>query len=215
MANYIDKIQLPNSTTYQMRDLEAFSLRSYTALTSSADLNNTTVMGNYYASNVNIARSLVNKPPDPNLHYGMLKVGYADGASPQWPYQFYADGYNGQEWYRLKLGASGNWTTWMQKNISQKNVGSTAHLEQYGTFVFSGNQGDFNGEDWVGIQIGDSVDKFQIIRAGGGGKQLAWRCNDTGGTNTANWSQWYYIPSTVSQATKNTMTVTDHVAIFT
>lgn len=64
MAYYIDKIKLPGSTVeHQFLDIEAFSLRGYTALASSANLNNTTAMGNYYASNTNIAKSLVNRPP--------------------------------------------------------------------------------------------------------------------------------------------------------
>ena len=213
MADYIDKVKLPSSTVeYQFRDIEAFGLRGYTALASSADLNNTTVMGNYYASNTNTAKSLVNRPIDPNLHYGQLKVGYCDGASSGWPYQLYIDGFTGQEWYRIKQG-SGAWTSWQQKNITHKGVGTTGHNTEYGTYTFSGNNGDFNGEDWVGIQIGDSVDKFQIIRAGGA--NLKWRYNDNGGANNTAWTGWYSIPSTVSQATKNTITVSDHIATFT
>ena len=110
MADYIDKVKLPSSTVeYQFRDIEAFGLRGYTALASSADLNNTTAMGNYYAIDSSTAKSLVNRPPDPNLHYGQLKVGYTD-ISPSYFYQWYFDGVTGQEWYRIN--ANGSWTSW-------------------------------------------------------------------------------------------------------
>ena len=56
-----------------------------------------------------------------------------------------------------------------------------------GSYFFSGNNLIGGVNDWVGIQAGYSVDKWQII---GDGTYLLFRQNDYGGTNTTNWNDW-------------------------
>ena len=70
--------------------------------------------------------------------------------------------------------------------LSHKTLDSTTINNQAGTFAFSGSGDPFPGCDWVGIQVGDSVDKFQIV---GNGGRIAFRQNDSGGTN-ASWTAW-------------------------
>lgn len=67
-------------------------------------------------------------------------------------------------------------------NITKEALDSTA-----GNFTFSGYGDPWTDTDWVGIQIGDGVDKFQITRTNG---ELLFRHNDSGGTDAANWSAW-------------------------
>ena len=72
-----------------------------------------------------------------------------------------------------------------------------------GTFAFSGSGEPFPDTDWVGLQVGDNVDKFQIST--GPGNTLYHRNNDTGGTNTTDWSPWTQIArvtDNVASATK-------------
>ena len=42
--------------------------------------------------------------------------------------------------------------------------------------------------DWAGLQIGGTLDKWQLIASG---NHLWLRQNDSGGDNTASWSSWY------------------------
>ena len=72
------------------------------------------------------------------------------------------------------------------KTLSHRTLDSTTINNQAGTFAFSGSGDPFPGCDWVGIQVGDSVDKFQIV---GNGGRIAFRQNDNGGTN-ASWAAW-------------------------
>lgn len=58
-----------------------------------------------------------------------------------------------------------------------------------GNFTFSGSGDPWPGTDWVGFQIGDNVDKFQVTRTN---NTLLFRYNDIGGTNATatDWSKW-------------------------
>lgn len=56
-----------------------------------------------------------------------------------------------------------------------------------GSFFFSGDNLIGGINDWVGIQAGSSVDKWQIV---GSGTRLLYRQNDTGGTDSADWTSW-------------------------
>lgn len=80
-----------------------------------------------------------------------------------------------------------------------------------GSFFFSGNNLLGETYDWVGIQAGYSADKWQMT--GHDGHPL-FRHNDSGGTNTAGWSDWKgcLVPDTVTgsdmiSVTKTTTTV--------
>lgn len=63
---------------------------------------------------------------------------------------------------------------------------SSEWKETSGTFFFGGAGVLKSGYDYVGIQAGNNVDKWQIVGIDG----LQWRQNDSGGTNTANWTDW-------------------------
>ena len=56
-----------------------------------------------------------------------------------------------------------------------------------GSFFFAGDNLIGGINDWVGIQAGSSVDKWQIV---GSGTRLLYRQNDTGGTDSADWTSW-------------------------
>lgn len=62
-----------------------------------------------------------------------------------------------------------------------------------GSFAFSGTGEPWPSTDWVGLQIGDNVDKWQITvgsAAQAGISGMQYRQNDSGGTNTASWTAW-------------------------
>ena len=62
---------------------------------------------------------------------------------------------------------------------------STLSNTTHGSCFFSGNTYFESGYDYVGLQIGDDVDKWQITAIG----SLRYRQNDSGGTNTS-WGAW-------------------------
>lgn len=73
--------------------------------------------------------------------------------------------------------------------LTHKIVDSTTLHNTAGSFAFSGNGVPWSGDDYVGLQIGDSADKFQIT---GSGKSILFRQNDNGGTNTT-WGDWHIL----------------------
>ena len=73
--------------------------------------------------------------------------------------------------------------------LTHKTLDSTTIQNTAGTFAFSGSGEPFVGCDWVGIQVGDNVDKFQICA---NSNTIAFRQNDSGGTNTS-WNEWAYM----------------------
>ena len=74
--------------------------------------------------------------------------------------------------------------------LTHKTLNSTTINNTAGTFAFSGSGDPWVGCDWVGLQVGDSVDKFQITRNDTGTlKGMIYRYNDSGGTNTS-WTEW-------------------------
>lgn len=85
--------------------------------------------------------------------------------------------------------------------LKHKVLDSTTLNNTGGTFAFSGNGEPFPGSDWVGLQVGDGVDKWQLTVNG----TLVFRQNDTGGTDNTSWSPWYRLARTtdnVASATK-------------
>lgn len=65
-------------------------------------------------------------------------------------------------------------------------LNSTTINNTAGSFAFSGSGDPWSGTDWVGLQIGDNVDKFQISA---NSNTIVFRQNDNGGTSTS-WSDW-------------------------
>lgn len=78
-------------------------------------------------------------------------------------------------------------------NLQHITLDSTTINNSAGTFFFSGSGEPYTGCDWVGLQVGDNNEKFQIMcdqsSQGGAGNHLSFRFNDNGGTNTS-WSNW-------------------------
>lgn len=71
--------------------------------------------------------------------------------------------------------------------LAHKTLDNTTLHNTAGSFAFSGYGEPWAGTDWVGLQIGDSVDKFQITA---NNNTLLFRQNDNGGTNTS-WGNWF------------------------
>ena len=74
--------------------------------------------------------------------------------------------------------------------LKHKTVTVTTLDSQSGSFAFSGNSGSgeiWDGTDWVGLQIGDNLDKFQLTVNSG---NLLYRQNDNGGTSSTGWTNW-------------------------
>ena len=77
--------------------------------------------------------------------------------------------------------------------LTHKTLDSTTINNTAGSFAFSGNGAPWAGTDWVGLQIGDNNDKFQISATNG---VIRVRQNDSGGTNSTNWTSWYTLSDT-------------------
>lgn len=73
------------------------------------------------------------------------------------------------------------------KHLKNIDLNSTNIDTAEGSFAFRGANDPFPNTDWVGIQIGDDRDKFQLIT---NGSDLAIRFNDTGGSDSTNWTDW-------------------------
>lgn len=71
--------------------------------------------------------------------------------------------------------------------LTHKTLNSTTLSNTLGTFAFSGSGDPWPNSDWVGLQVGDTADKFQIVP---GNSNLNWRQNDNGGTNSTDWGSW-------------------------
>lgn len=64
-----------------------------------------------------------------------------------------------------------------------------------GNFTFSGSGAPWAGTDWVGFQIGDSADKFQVTRTN---NNLLFRYDDMNGQG---WSQWFTLQNAITAGT--------------
>lgn len=80
------------------------------------------------------------------------------------------------------VGSATNATYLTHKTLDSTTINNTA-----GTFAFSGSGDPWAGCDWVGLQVGDNVDKFQITRYN---TDMIFRYNDSGGTDASGWSSW-------------------------
>lgn len=97
---------------------------------------------------------------------------------------FYYDGTNlcGVRGPKGDKGDQGDPGLLDHKTVTASTLDSTA-----GDFAFSGDGDPFGGSDWVGLQIGDSKDKFQLVANSG---NLLVRQNDSGGTASTGWTDW-------------------------
>ena len=66
-------------------------------------------------------------------------------------------------------------------------AGNTSPDGIAGSFAWSGSGALRSGYDYVGLQIGDAVDKWQLTVI----DHLQWRQNDSGGTNASAWGAWH------------------------
>ncbi len=68
--------------------------------------------------------------------------------------------------------------------LNESTIGTTE-----GTFAFAGSDAPWQGQDWVGLQIGSNVDRAQLRISGG----LFWRSNDNAqsAVTNDNWTEWY------------------------
>ena len=73
------------------------------------------------------------------------------------------------------------------KHLKNIDLNSTNIDTAEGSFAFRGANDPFPKMDWVGLQIGDDRDKFQLIT---NGSDLAIRFNDTGGSDSTDWTDW-------------------------
>ena len=89
--------------------------------------------------------------------------------------------------------AAGKYSLFVGKNkftynacpvVLHKDMSNSDITGESGTFFFSGAGTLYSGEDYVGYQVGDDKDKWQMVSYAA---NLRWRQNDTGGTNSANW----------------------------
>lgn len=103
--------------------------------------------------------------------------------------------------YVQSLGASGDYVTWNKAGTTNQltvpfatraselkhyAAGNTSPDGIAGTFAWSGSGALRSGYDYVGLQIGDAVDKWQLTVI----DHLQWRQNDSGGTNASAWGAW-------------------------
>ena len=84
-------------------------------------------------------------------------------------------------------GIADSASTLTNKTVTASTLDSLA-----GSFTFEGINLTTSGIDEVGIQIGSSVDKFQLVCRD---YILMIRQNDSGGTNTTDWTKWITLPT--------------------
>lgn len=82
-------------------------------------------------------------------------------------------------------------------NLTEATLDSTA-----GNFTFSGSGAPWPNTDWVGFQIGDNADKFQVTRTNG---ELLFRYNDAGGTNSTSWTEWIHLQNKLTAGSNITI----------
>jgi hypothetical protein len=70
--------------------------------------------------------------------------------------------------------------------VSHIEVGTNDLTGLSGSFFFGGNDALQSVYDYVGFQAGNSLDKWQMVAI----ESLKWRQNDSGGTNSTNWTAW-------------------------
>lgn len=76
--------------------------------------------------------------------------------------------------------------------LTNKTLNSTTINNTAGSFTFEGSGDPWASTDWVGLQVGNNTDKFQLHASNS--TTLEYRQNDNGGTN-ATWNSWYSLLS--------------------
>jgi hypothetical protein len=90
--------------------------------------------------------------------------------------------WNGTQWVYNIPGGGGSAEELTNKTVTASTLDGLA-----GSFTFQGDNLISSSVDYVGMQIGSSVDKFQIACQDG---SLMIRQNDNGGTSTSGWTDW-------------------------
>ena len=70
--------------------------------------------------------------------------------------------------------------------LKHEEVGTSDLTGYAGSFFFGGGGTLQSNYDYVGFQAGNSLDKWQMVAI----DSLKWRQNDSGGTNSTNWTAW-------------------------
>ena len=70
--------------------------------------------------------------------------------------------------------------------LKHEEVGTSDLTGYAGSFFFGGGDTLQSNYDYVGFQAGNSLDKWQMVAI----DSLKWRQNDSGGTNSTNWTAW-------------------------
>ena len=86
-------------------------------------------------------------------------------------------------------GIADNASALVNKTVTTSTIDGLA-----GSFTFEGNNLINNQYDWVGLQVGSSVDKAQLLFDNG---TIRVRQNDSGGTNSSDWTAWTMLPTKV------------------
>ena len=81
------------------------------------------------------------------------------------------------------------------KHVDFGNNNSTLSNTTQGSCFFSGSNYFTSGYDYVGLQLGNDVDKWQITIT----DYLKWRKNNYGGSDSSHWSGWRTIIDSSNQ----------------
>lgn len=133
---------------------------------------------NLDAGSVNVKGYTINIGNSPSTtSIGINAAGYIGGSSYQasfshWQYTLTSN----------NIALNGIVTIYNEPVVTHKAAGTNNLTGYSGSFFFSGNTTLASGEDYVGLQAGDSVDKWQLVAYS---SSLRWRKNDSGGTNTS------------------------------
>lgn len=146
--------------------------------------NGTSALTELAATNVNTANTIVKRDGSGNFNAGTITASLAGNADTA-----------------TSAGALAH------KTLTTTTVNNTSGSYAFSIAATTGmSQITTSSTDYVGLQIGDSVDKWQLTATG---NSLFFRQNDNGGTNTS-WNTWTKIlnNSTTSAGTNNAATLT-------
>ena len=190
---------LPTSNLGVSLGSSSYNWKIYGAIASNDTLAGTNfadALSNYFSANkTNIARNSLLTYYSSAYNNGTQLFGYFLNGYNDNPYGgFYVCHYNTPRYVGISNGSfteqvlltDSNYTNYVTK-LKNITLNSTTINTETGTFAFSGSGDPWSGTDWVGLQVGDSVDKFQIHALDGA--HFEYRQNDNGGSNSS-WGDW-------------------------
>lgn len=168
---------------------------------------------NYFSSyNSSVPKNKLISFYDNSNSNGSVAFGYfLDGYNSN-PYGgFFVSHYNTPYYVGIQNGTytnqtiltSTNYTNYVSK-LKPVSVNSSTLNSESGIFAYAGSGAPYEGCDWVGLQIGDSSEKWQLMYNQNEG-HLSTRFNDNGSTDTGGWSGWM---SLLDSSNYTTYTVT-------